>query len=1144
MTTVNKLKNIWLSNDTTNLDGSYNKVSLLNYGSTQLQDTIIKTKLSINKNFDSVNDYKLDVSGNINFTGSLYQNGSAFTSGISLSDVQTNANTFTNTNTFSGDLVLANKNIIQKVFTASGLSDSFTPLYWNFGDPQILHLSGQAIPIYLILPNITNTSHIGTIFYIVLSAESTNGTAITISTNSPYTWMDETNSWVSTRSYPSTSRVFAFVCISLVSGWKLLFSQNINTNAPYAWTGGHSFNTTLPTTTITSGFTNSNFITKGYADISYQLVSNMSNYQLISNNIIYVKNDANTNSFLLGSGSTSITDGYNNFSAGALALNKCTTGYNNVGIGASALQFLTTGVENFALGCNAMKFTTSGNFNVVVGVNSGTNISSGSQNIFIGRYVGGGISTATDNVSIGYFSFLSGSGSGNTCIGAYSGQSLTTGTNNCIVGTQASGITTGSYNTLIGTLSTAGAGTYSNSTAIGYGSSISGSNRIILGRSTEVTYAMGGLNIPVSTVFTLLGNITANGLSIAPGQLSFLTNVTSNKIPSSVISDISSYQTTAGMSAYQTTAGMSSYQTVAGMSSYQTTAGMSNYIDLVNSQTIGGIKTFSANPIFNANAILDTYLSTNITNTVSSANTFMNEYNAYIDFVSNIAGDTMNLINCNLKLTTGYNLDITGANIKANGTTISDVKVSFLNQVVSNQIPTSAITNYGSGYQLISGMSSYQTVVGMSSYLTTATASSTYQLQSSMSSYLTTAAASSTYQLINSSINVSSANVIAGVDADINATSLDSTVAIGYRAAYQNITGSGTYIGTACGPARGYIYGSNGLWSYNGSAFSFTNPNNRMYVVSTNIPIAVGAATTTGVTTIFDENNLSLLGSLGFQNSQLPSTIGTGRGGVYAYNTGNPASSAPPKSNKFTFTASYTTSTNILNVTATNGVLNGGLIIYNSLIGLPPYVLYVLQYSASNPTNGGTGNYSFVTAYTANVASSANWVAWEPIYYPTSTINYTANTSLINATAIGNNSIVLESNSTQIGNPYTSTVVGRQYLSKARPNVITGAYSISDDAILYTAYLIGFTANSTITLPLITPSMVGTEITFRRVSGTTTTTLSVISYGSLQAICSLSAPTTFTTTASVIMTAGVYSSTILACKLDISTSTTYAWVQI
>jgi hypothetical protein len=453
-----------------------------------------------------------------------------------------------------------------------------------------------------------------------------------------------------------------------------------------------------------------------------------------------------------------------------------------------------------------------------------------------------------------------------------------------------------------------------------------------------------------------------------------------------------------------------------------------------------------------------------------------------------------------------------------------------------------------STYQPISGMSSYQLISGMSSYVNKSSDETIGGIKTFSSPPIMSGASISpgsiSFSAFNSSIKVSSTNVILGVDADINATSLDSTVAIGYRSGYQNITGSGTYIGTSCGPARGYIYGSNGLWSYNGSTFSFTNPNNRMYVVSTNIPIAVGTGTTTGVTTIYDENNLSLLGSLGFQNSQLPSTIGTGRGGVYAYNTGNLASSAPPKSNKFTFTASYTTSTNVLNVTASNGVLTGGLIVYNSLIGLPPFVLYVLQYSGNNPTSGGVGNYSFITPYTSNIASSANWVAWEPIYYPTSTVNYTANTSLINATAIGNHSIVLESDSTQIGNPMTSTVVGRQYLSKARPNVITGAYSISDDTILYTAYLIGITANSIITLPLITPSMVGTEIRFRRVAGTTTTTLSVISYGSLQAICNLASPTTFNTIATVIMASGIYTATIIACKLNISTSTTYAWVQI
>ena len=94
---VNKLKNIWISNDTTNLQGTYSKVSMLNAGKTELQDdTLINTKLAINKNIDTVNDYKLDVNGNINFIGNLYKNNTLFSSGISLADIQANQNNFTN----------------------------------------------------------------------------------------------------------------------------------------------------------------------------------------------------------------------------------------------------------------------------------------------------------------------------------------------------------------------------------------------------------------------------------------------------------------------------------------------------------------------------------------------------------------------------------------------------------------------------------------------------------------------------------------------------------------------------------------------------------------------------------------------------------------------------------------------------------------------------------------------------------------------------------------------------------------------------------------------------------------------------------------------------------------------------------------
>ena len=134
-------------------------------------------------------------------------------------------------------------------------------------------------------------------------------------------------------------------------------------------------------------------ISQAFADGKYQTLTGMSLYQLISSNMAYVKNDTNTNSFLLGSGSNNITlgtgQGVNNFSGGALALNGLTTGNFNCAIGAGALQFVTTGSENFGMGTNALHFLTTGSFNVVIGVNSGTNISSGISNVLIGRYVGG-----------------------------------------------------------------------------------------------------------------------------------------------------------------------------------------------------------------------------------------------------------------------------------------------------------------------------------------------------------------------------------------------------------------------------------------------------------------------------------------------------------------------------------------------------------------------------------------------------------------------------------------------------------------------------------------------------------------------------------------------------------------------------------
>jgi hypothetical protein len=63
---------------------------------------------------------------------------------------------------------------------------------------------------------------------------------------------------------------------------------------------------------------------------------------------------------------------------------------------------------------------------------------------------------------------------------------------------------------------------YSFSTAIGYAATITGSNQIILGRASEITYPMGGLTIPSTKNLNLIGNIVANGSTITPTLLSYL----------------------------------------------------------------------------------------------------------------------------------------------------------------------------------------------------------------------------------------------------------------------------------------------------------------------------------------------------------------------------------------------------------------------------------------------------------------------------------------------------------------------------------------------------------------------------------------------------------------------------------------------
>jgi hypothetical protein len=192
-------------------------------------------------------------------------------------------------------------------------------------------------------------------------------------------------------------------------------------------------------------------------------------------------------------------------------------------------------------------------FNCVVG--SETFKRAGSTNLqynaFFGHNIMGttttaSLSTIQFNSVFGNNSFLIARGASNTSCG-YNNFNLATNTatnNNTFLGANVCNTQSGASNvmtncTFIGSNTDVTiASNYSNSTCLGYNSRIEFSNGIFLGTINEMTYANGGLNLPVTTNLELNGNILANLTTITPLKLSFLDQVTANKLPSLAIEDM------------------------------------------------------------------------------------------------------------------------------------------------------------------------------------------------------------------------------------------------------------------------------------------------------------------------------------------------------------------------------------------------------------------------------------------------------------------------------------------------------------------------------------------------------------------------------------------------------------------------------
>jgi hypothetical protein len=194
-----------------------------------------------------------------------------------------------------------------------------------------------------------------------------------------------------------------------------------------------------------------------------------------------------------------------NFRTTATGPNLISIGNGNYKLVAGALR------DSIAIGNTILNGSNPNGYGMIgMGQNVFPVFTTGFQNIGIGNAIATSMTTGHNNVFIGNSVAISTSSTGNTiAIGTNAGRTNTTGINN----------------TYLGAFTTASAGTYSNSTALGYGATITASNEIVLGTSTQHIRTPGN---PYWVGALSLSNNTANVSNIVAYTPSAAT--TSNRI--------------------------------------------------------------------------------------------------------------------------------------------------------------------------------------------------------------------------------------------------------------------------------------------------------------------------------------------------------------------------------------------------------------------------------------------------------------------------------------------------------------------------------------------------------------------------------------------------------------------------------------
>lgn len=221
----------------------------------------------------------------------------------------------------------------------------------------------------------------------------------------------------------------------------------------------------------------------------------------------------NDNSFFGSGAGLANTGAINNSFFGSYSGYTTTTGSNNSFFGYESGRMNTIGLGNAFFGKSSGKSNTTGGGNSFFGNQAGEDNTIGNGNAFFGEKSG---QNNVDGSSNAFFGVNSGAfntnGASNSFFGRNSGFSNTSGGFNTFFGINSGDTnTTGSNNTIIGANADVSVGGLQFATALGAGAIVDGSNKVVIGRTTDEVKIPGTLYVPQSI---LTNDISANDVSV------------------------------------------------------------------------------------------------------------------------------------------------------------------------------------------------------------------------------------------------------------------------------------------------------------------------------------------------------------------------------------------------------------------------------------------------------------------------------------------------------------------------------------------------------------------------------------------------------------------------------------------------------